>query len=621
MRRLSVVLGLPAVLLARRPAARPSPTRRSASSGRVTDQAGVLSAATKAEVEQAIDNLQKNEGINEYVVFVDSFDGLNGKQWVARPAEQSGLGAQRRPARRRHRRAALRRAPRQRGRRRQAEHRRHRRRRAEARGQRLGGRRRRARRGHRRRLRLGRLRRRAALCWWSAADRRRRWRRLPAGRGPPAPEAGGAAAADRAPSSRSTPTRGRRPSSSTTGPAPRCWTSTRRCGPRSGPRHRPVLLRRGGRARVRPRSWRPRATSWPGRSPSARSSTTRSPRTSRRTRRMLAELLRLTQAAGERLKEQAAALDELRERERTAPQAVEDLRRGSRSCSSGCRWRSSGWPQLQRRYASAAVTSVAENVARGRRPAGRRRAGGAEPARQDQAPARPAGRWAGCAAPRTPSAERDAARRHRPARPRTSRRRAARAPRSGRRPRRTSPRRGRWCATGDRSGLRRRSPGPRRRSRRPTRCARPAARARPAGRAAAAGGGRLALEQALSVARDAQTQGRRAAGALDQALLTARVRRSRRPRTSSARAAERSGPRRGPGSPRRSGTSTPPGAGRDDPVAALQRGARGRRRWRAARVEPGAADRLQRLGRRLRRRPRWRRWVRRRVRRGYRAAA
>ena len=44
-------------------------------------------------------------------------------------------------------------------------------------------------------------------------------------------------------------------------------------------------------------------------------------------RRMLAELLKLTGAAGERLRTQAAALDELREKERTAPQAVEDLRR------------------------------------------------------------------------------------------------------------------------------------------------------------------------------------------------------------------------------------------------------------------------------------------------------
>ena len=92
MRRLSVVLGLMAVLLvsAGGPALADAPF---GVSGRVTDLAGVLSSADKDRVEQAIDELQKNEGLNEYVVFVDSFDGLNGKQWVAETAEQSGLGA------------------------------------------------------------------------------------------------------------------------------------------------------------------------------------------------------------------------------------------------------------------------------------------------------------------------------------------------------------------------------------------------------------------------------------------------------------------------------------------------------------------------------------------------
>ncbi|HEV7186255.1 MAG TPA: TPM domain-containing protein, partial [Blastococcus sp.] len=92
MRRLPVVLGLSAVLLlaAGGPALADAPF---GVSGRVTDQAGVLSSSEKAQVEQSIDQLQKNAGISEYVVYVNSFEGLNGKQWVAQTAEKSGLGA------------------------------------------------------------------------------------------------------------------------------------------------------------------------------------------------------------------------------------------------------------------------------------------------------------------------------------------------------------------------------------------------------------------------------------------------------------------------------------------------------------------------------------------------
>jgi uncharacterized membrane protein YgcG len=92
VRRLTVVLGLTAtLLLAAGGTALADPPF--GVSGNVTDQAGVLSAGEKADIEQAIDDLRKNEGISEYVVLVDSFDGQNGKQWVAQTAEQSGLGA------------------------------------------------------------------------------------------------------------------------------------------------------------------------------------------------------------------------------------------------------------------------------------------------------------------------------------------------------------------------------------------------------------------------------------------------------------------------------------------------------------------------------------------------
>src|SRR3954452_25307401 len=62
-------------------------------SGRVTDNAGVLSSADKDQIEKASDELQKNEGLSEYVVFVSSFDGMTGEEWVSQTAEKSGLGA------------------------------------------------------------------------------------------------------------------------------------------------------------------------------------------------------------------------------------------------------------------------------------------------------------------------------------------------------------------------------------------------------------------------------------------------------------------------------------------------------------------------------------------------
>src|SRR3954470_7644665 len=92
VRRLPVVLGLSAVLLLAGggPALADAPF---GVSGSVTDQAGVLSAGDKADVEKAIDELRKNEGISEYVVYVNSFDGLSGEDWVRQTAEASNLGA------------------------------------------------------------------------------------------------------------------------------------------------------------------------------------------------------------------------------------------------------------------------------------------------------------------------------------------------------------------------------------------------------------------------------------------------------------------------------------------------------------------------------------------------
>jgi hypothetical protein len=240
-------------------------------------------------------------------------------------------------------------------------------------------------------------------------------------------------------------------------------------------------------------------------------------------RRMLTELLKLTDAAGERLKSQAAALDELRERERTAPQAAEELGRRIADLQRRMPTQEQRIADLQRRYAAVAVSPVTENV----REAGVRLAAASqalELARQDQASGqvgRSVGRLRGAedaagqsatlldaidrlAGDLTTAEQRVAA-----ARAETETDLAeARA----------------MVGDGDRSGL-------------PPLIARAEAALAAADAAVRPAGGSLpdplsalrqiedadaALEQALSVARDAQTQSRRAAEALDQAMLTAR---------------------------------------------------------------------------------------------------
>jgi len=92
VRRLPVVLGLLAVLLVgvASPALAVAPLHVSS---RITDQVGALKGREQ-EVSAAIDNLQAKAGISEYVVYVASFDGMTGEQWAAQTAQQSGLGSQ-----------------------------------------------------------------------------------------------------------------------------------------------------------------------------------------------------------------------------------------------------------------------------------------------------------------------------------------------------------------------------------------------------------------------------------------------------------------------------------------------------------------------------------------------
>ena len=56
----------------------------------VTDSAGVVGDTTAAE--DAVERLRTAEGIRLYAVFVDTFDGANGQEWADATAEASGLG-------------------------------------------------------------------------------------------------------------------------------------------------------------------------------------------------------------------------------------------------------------------------------------------------------------------------------------------------------------------------------------------------------------------------------------------------------------------------------------------------------------------------------------------------
>jgi hypothetical protein len=59
---------------------------------RVTDRAGVLDAAGRAQVTDAIQQLKTDSGYDLFVVYVTSFDGQDGKAWADRAATLSQLG-------------------------------------------------------------------------------------------------------------------------------------------------------------------------------------------------------------------------------------------------------------------------------------------------------------------------------------------------------------------------------------------------------------------------------------------------------------------------------------------------------------------------------------------------
>jgi hypothetical protein len=93
VRRLSLLVAVLAVLLlSGAGAALAEPPSRL--SERVTDRAGVLDAAQSARVTEAIDRLRAEDGIDLFVVYVDSFDGADGQAWADGAARLSQLGVE-----------------------------------------------------------------------------------------------------------------------------------------------------------------------------------------------------------------------------------------------------------------------------------------------------------------------------------------------------------------------------------------------------------------------------------------------------------------------------------------------------------------------------------------------
>jgi len=90
VRRLCVVLGVLVVLLLSGGPASAVPPFRLAD--QVTDEVGVLDGGT-AEAEDAVDELRSATGTQLYVVFVSSFDGADRSEWAQATAELSQLSA------------------------------------------------------------------------------------------------------------------------------------------------------------------------------------------------------------------------------------------------------------------------------------------------------------------------------------------------------------------------------------------------------------------------------------------------------------------------------------------------------------------------------------------------
>jgi hypothetical protein len=60
--------------------------------GQVTDDARVLDAGSSAAVDDALERLNREHNVQLFVVFVDSFDGIDSQDWTNETAEMNGLG-------------------------------------------------------------------------------------------------------------------------------------------------------------------------------------------------------------------------------------------------------------------------------------------------------------------------------------------------------------------------------------------------------------------------------------------------------------------------------------------------------------------------------------------------
>ncbi|SEF18586.1 TPM domain-containing protein [Jiangella alba] len=60
--------------------------------GAITDRAGALSGGDEQRIQAAFDRLTDDAGLQMFVVYVDSFDGLDGQTWANDTATASGLG-------------------------------------------------------------------------------------------------------------------------------------------------------------------------------------------------------------------------------------------------------------------------------------------------------------------------------------------------------------------------------------------------------------------------------------------------------------------------------------------------------------------------------------------------
>ena len=91
MRRVAAVVALVLALLA--VGGGPAVGEATALPGtQITDQAGALTADGRAQVGAALDELNRENQIQLFVVYVDSFDGAAGQDWAADTAERSQLG-------------------------------------------------------------------------------------------------------------------------------------------------------------------------------------------------------------------------------------------------------------------------------------------------------------------------------------------------------------------------------------------------------------------------------------------------------------------------------------------------------------------------------------------------